>query len=173
MKILTENSEALEFKVVFEHMYGTKPYHPYEDDRRSRPTVQEEVRTPVKSTHKSQSNLNQSRSPNKSRSPNRHLHFTKSGHNDNLGQLGMSYNESNYGRKDCDNMDTAIEAYFRSQFTNLIERFIDSILADKGPTRDPKLTDHEYKEKILAIVNRKCQNILTSIFRSNKEGFIK
>jgi len=67
-----------------------------------------------------------------------------------------------------------IELFFRSQFTGLIERFIDAVLADQSErTRDPSFTLDEYKANILGVVNRKCQNLLTALFSGNKANFIR
>lgn len=43
----------------------------------------------------------------------------------------------------------------------------------KGPGRDQTYTEEEMRANILSVVNRKCQNLLTSIFSGNKANFIR
>lgn len=85
----------------------------------------------------------------------------------NSGRGGDFY----IGLDEVEQSDTQL--YIRAQFTSLIGRFIDSILSDQGNCRDQHYTEEEHKAKILSVVNRKCQNLLTAIFAWNKANFLR
>lgn len=46
-------------------------------------------------------------------------------------------------------------------------------MSDQGNCRDQHYTEEEHKAKILSVVNRKCQNLLTAIFAWNKANFLR